>query len=102
MKSRRAKTPNKAERSGNAIGPGGMPGPISLEVRQAGSSPRLSRGVVDIVPAEPDITLKELATALSETERVQVKLSSLHRALGRTLDRAPGHRRGHERSGIRH
>ena len=98
MKSRRAKTPNKAERSGNAIGPGGMPGPISLEVRQAGSSPRLSRGVVDIVRAEPDITLKELATALSETERVQVQLSSLHRALGR----APGHRRGHERSGIRH
>jgi len=57
---------------------------------------------VDIVCAEPDITLKELATALSETERVQVKLSSLQRALGRTLDRAPGHRRGHERSGIRH
>ncbi|MGB3688704.1 MAG: hypothetical protein WBA02_05310 [Jannaschia helgolandensis] len=53
---------------------------------------------MDIVPAEPDITLKELATALSETERVQVKLSSLHRALGRAL----GHRRGYERSGIRH
>ena len=52
--------------------------------------------------AEPDITLKELATALSETERVQVQLSSLHRALGRTLDRALGHRRGYERSGIRH
>jgi len=57
---------------------------------------------VDIVRAEPDITLKELATALSETERVQVQLSSLHRALGRTLDRALGHRRGYERSGIRH
>jgi len=98
VKSRRAKTPNKAERSGNAIGPGGMPGPFSLEVRQAGFSLRLSRGVVDIVPAEPDITLKKLATALSETERVQVQLSSLHRA----LDRALGHRRGHERSGIRH
>ncbi|MGC1260956.1 MAG: hypothetical protein WA873_09885 [Jannaschia helgolandensis] len=53
---------------------------------------------MDIVRAEPDITLKELATALSETERVQVKLSSLQRALGCAL----GHRRGYERSGIRH
>lgn len=39
--------------------------------------------LVDIVRAEPDITLKELATALSEAEGVQVQLSSLHRALGR-------------------
>ena len=36
---------------------------------------------VDIVRAEPDITLKELAAALSETEGVH--LSSLHRALER-------------------
>ena len=33
---------------------------------------------VDIVRAEPDITLKELAAALSGTEGVQVQLSSLH------------------------
>jgi transposase len=39
--------------------------------------------LVDIVRAEPDITLKELAAALSETEGVQVQLSSLHRALDR-------------------
>ena len=38
---------------------------------------------VDIVRAEPDITLKELAAALSGTEGVQVQLSSLHRALKR-------------------
>ena len=30
--------------------------------------------IVDIVRAEPDITLKELAAALSETEGVQVQL----------------------------
>ncbi len=39
--------------------------------------------LVDIVRTEPDITLKELATALSETEGVQVQLSSLQRALDR-------------------
>lgn len=39
--------------------------------------------LLDIVRAEPDITLKELAAALSETEGVQVQLSSLHRALDR-------------------
>lgn len=39
--------------------------------------------LVDIVRAEPDITLKELAAALSEIEGVQVQLSSLHRALER-------------------
>lgn len=39
--------------------------------------------LVDIVRAEPDITLKELAAALSESEGVQVQLSSLHRALER-------------------
>ena len=37
--------------------------------------------LVEIVRAEPDITLKELAAALSETEGVSVQLSSLHRAL---------------------
>ena len=39
--------------------------------------------LLDIVRAEPDITLKELAASLSETEGVRVQLSSLHRALGR-------------------
>lgn len=39
--------------------------------------------LVDIVRAEPDITLKELAAALSETEGVKVQLSSVHRALER-------------------
>jgi transposase len=35
------------------------------------------------VRAEPDITLKELAAALSETYGVDAQLSSLHRALER-------------------
>ena len=37
----------------------------------------------DIVQAEPDITLRELAAALSETYGVDVQLSSLHSALAR-------------------
>ena len=37
----------------------------------------------DIEQAEPDITLKELATALSETYGLDGQLSSLHRALAR-------------------
>ena len=39
--------------------------------------------LLEIVQAEPDITLKELAAALSETHGVDVQLSSLHRALER-------------------
>lgn len=39
--------------------------------------------LLDIVRAEPDITLKELAAALSDTHGVDVRLSSLHRALER-------------------
>lgn len=39
--------------------------------------------VLEIVQAEPDITLKELATALAETHGVEVQLSSLHRTLER-------------------
>jgi len=39
--------------------------------------------LLDIVRAEPDITLKELAAALSQTEGLRVQLSSLHRALDR-------------------
>ena len=37
--------------------------------------------LLEIVQAEPDITLKELAAALAETHGVDVQLSSLHRAL---------------------
>lgn len=37
--------------------------------------------LVEIVHAEPDITLKELAGALEQTHGVSVHLSSIHRAL---------------------
>ena len=39
--------------------------------------------LVEIVRAEPDITLKELAGALEEAHGVSVHLSSVHRALVR-------------------
>ena len=39
--------------------------------------------LLEIVRAEPDITLKELAGALLEAQGVRVQLSSLHRALQR-------------------
>lgn len=39
--------------------------------------------LIEIVRAEPDITLKELAAALAEDRGVCVQLSSLHRALVR-------------------
>ena len=39
--------------------------------------------LLEIVQAEPDITLRELAAALAETHGVEVQLSSLHRALER-------------------
>lgn len=39
--------------------------------------------LLDVVSAEPDITLKELASALHETHGIKVQLSSLHRALER-------------------
>ena len=39
--------------------------------------------LLEIVRAEPDITLEELAGALREAHRVKVQLSSLHRALRR-------------------
>jgi transposase len=37
--------------------------------------------LLERVKAEPDITLQELATALSEARGVKVQLSSIHRAL---------------------
>lgn len=39
--------------------------------------------LLEIVQAEPDITLKELAAALAQTHGAEVQLSSLHRALER-------------------
>ena len=39
--------------------------------------------LLEVVRAEPDITLKELAGALAEAYGVRVQLSSLHRALRR-------------------
>ena len=39
--------------------------------------------LLEVVRAEPDITLKELAGALLEAHGVRVQLSSLHRALRR-------------------
>jgi transposase len=39
--------------------------------------------LLEIVQAEPDMTLKELAGALREAHGVRVQLSSLHRALRR-------------------
>ena len=40
--------------------------------------------LIEIVRAEPDITLRELASALEDTHGVSVQLSSIHRALQRT------------------
>ena len=48
--------------------------------------------LVEVVQAEPDITLKELAGALLEAEGVQANVSSLHRALkacGHTYKKRP-------------
>ena len=56
------------------------------QVRPSGQFGKLASRLgflVDIVRAEPDITLKELDAALSEAEGVVVQLSSLHRALER-------------------
>ncbi|MCP5088442.1 MAG: transposase [Rhodobacteraceae bacterium] len=39
--------------------------------------------LIEIVQAEPDITLQELAGALADTHGVTVQLSSIHRALER-------------------
>jgi transposase len=48
--------------------------------------------LLEVVRAEPDITLKELAGALREAEGVQANVSSLHRALkacGQTYKKRP-------------
>ena len=52
--------------------------------------------LVDVVRAEPDITLKELAGALLEAEGVRANVSSLHRALkaaGYAYKKRPDRRR---------
>lgn len=52
--------------------------------RAAGTAGKLAPHMAfltEIVRAEPDITLKELAGALEETHGVSVQLSSIHRAL---------------------
>ena len=68
-----------AQRERGDIAPrpqGGMPGTVGkLAAHQA--------FLLEIVQAEPDITLKDLAGALAEAHGVRVQLSSLHRALRR-------------------
>lgn len=54
--------------------------------RAAGTAGKLKPHIaflLEIVGAEPDITLKELAGVLEETHGVSVHLSSIHRALVR-------------------
>lgn len=55
--------------------------------------------LLEIVRAEPDITLRELAGALSEAHGVRVQLSSLHRALrraGQSYKKRTGRGRAHK------
>ena len=57
-----------------------------LQGRVAGTAGKLAAHtafLLEVVRAEPDITLKELAGALLEAQGVKVQLSSLHRALRR-------------------
>lgn len=57
-----------------------------LQGRAVGTAGKLAPHVVflvEIVAAEPDITLRELSGALFETHGVSVDLSSIHRALDR-------------------
>lgn len=52
--------------------------------------------LLEVVKAEPDITLRELAGALLEAQGVAVNLSSLHRALkaaGQTYEKRPDRQR---------
>ena len=54
-----------------------------LSAGQFGKLSRYRDFLLEIVQAEPDITLKELACTLAETHGVEVQLSLLHRALER-------------------
>jgi transposase len=56
------------------------------QVRPAGRFGKLAQHadfLIEIVRAEPDLTLQELAGALKATHGVSVQLSSMHRALQR-------------------
>ena len=66
----RAKRSISPKRQGRAAGTAGKLVPHTLFL-------------VEIVAAEPDITLRELSGALVETHGVTVDLSSIHRALAR-------------------
>ena len=59
------------------------PKPQGRPTSRFGKLARYRDFLLEIVQAEPDITLKELACALAETHGVEVQLSSLHRALER-------------------
>ena len=60
-----------------------VPKPQGRPDGQFGKLARFRDFLLEIVQAEPDITLKELAGALAETHGVEVQLSSLQRALER-------------------
>ena len=60
-----------------------LPKPQGRPAGQFGKLAPHREFLLEIVQAEPDITLKELAAALAETHGVEVQLSSLHRALER-------------------
>ena len=61
--------------------------PLKRQGRAPGTTGKLRPHIaflIEIVRAEPDITLKELAAARKETHGVSVQLSSIHRALVRS------------------
>lgn len=80
----------RRERGSVAAGPQGrMPG-------TAGKLAAHRAFLIEVVRAEPDITLKELAGALLDAEGVRVNLSSLHRALrtaGHAYEKRPDRQR---------
>lgn len=59
------------------------PKPQGRAVGTAGKLAPHTAFLLEVVRAEPDITLRELAEVLAETHGVRVQLSSLHRALQR-------------------
>ena len=67
---------DQRERGAVAPKPQGRPsGRFGKLVSQAGF-------LIEIVEAEPDITLQEPSNALKDTHGITVQLSSIHRALG--------------------
>ena len=60
-----------------------VPKPQGRPAGQFGKLARYRDFLLEIVQAEPDITLKELAGGLGKTHGVEVQLSSLHHALKR-------------------